>query len=69
MMVDSVRILYYSDIVHSQEARLDCAFDMRVRHIGSDTENSGTSMDNRDYQPARHGDLIEAGTLYVALHS
>lgn len=50
--------------------QLDCAFDVRVRHIGSDAENSGTSMDNDDYQPVRHGDiLIEAGTLYVAPHS
>lgn len=51
--------------------QLDCAYDVRVRRIGSDAENSGTlSMDNGDYQAVRHGDiLIEAGTLYVAPHS
>lgn len=38
------------------------AFDVRVWRVGSDAENSGTSMDNSDYQSARHGDLIEAGT-------
>lgn len=43
----------------------NCAFNVRIRHVGSDIENSGMSIDNGNYRVDRHGDLIEAGTLYI----
>lgn len=68
IMINSV--FFTIQTSYTSGKQLDCAFDVRVRHIGSDAENSGTSMDNGDYQAVRHGDiLIEAGTLYVAPHS